>query len=623
MEIIYSGAGGSAVEWTTGYASNQMQYFIFSKYIDSRKKDLNDINRYIEAIPKINENFDADKFRQITTKAFNDIKSKKISQLPVLNDFSDKFYFKELVENYTIEELSRDKTLDKITRETSRIDFSDEIEDGWGNFDTYFNTLWETKKTEKDPESKEQVMPVKETKTKTGRKTKRVIILNEQELKPELPNKGTPNNKLEKLSDLGFDYIYGQTMSENINLKDTSIGHKDVMRFGKEGRPEQIIDSDLMQSFDKFYDRTVRDSGGTPKKVYDLPFIFTRTLYYIEEKKEDIDNWLKDAKKQIDEGKMSLSKPFSEYVKKINRYYKLTKPIREEMKKEMAVYNEVDKEFDDIEDKIRKGIPLSNEELARIDKIKITEKPIMRLRFDEDEEDEEESDKKDEEESDEVKGTERYIETGEKIVFSEEYEANKENLKDEKVIKHLLETFSYATSAYDDIIEEKWLGWLGQYQKLGKQLFKEFEAKLGIKREKTTLTSAEEKKAWSNPKSFIKNNQGIIRALNDLKTLYSIKLVVTETITKGKDGKEKPPKYTVNTFMLTAKQELVPPVIPKGKGGGSEASPFRQRQSIAHIRGEDSPLSGFEGKKPHEVSRDINLFAKRINKKLKQLNMVI
>jgi hypothetical protein len=146
MEIIYSGAGGSAVEWTTGYASNQMQYFIFSKYIDSRKKDLNDINRYIEAIPKINENFDADKFRQITTKAFNDIKSKKISQLPVLNDFSDKFYFKELVENYTIEELSRDKTLDKITRETSRIDFSDEIEDGWGNFDTYFNTLWEKNK---------------------------------------------------------------------------------------------------------------------------------------------------------------------------------------------------------------------------------------------------------------------------------------------------------------------------------------------------------------------------------------------------------------------------------------------------------------------------------------------
>ena len=74
--------------------------------------------------------------------------------------------------------------------------------------------------------------------------------------------------------------------------------------------------------------------------------------------------------------------------------------------------------------------------------------------------------------------------------------------------------------------------------------------------------------------------------------------------------------------MLSPKQELVPPIVPKGKGGGSEASPFKQRQSIPHIRGEESPLSGFD-KKPYEVKNDINLFAKRINKKLKELNMVI
>jgi len=630
MEIIYSGAGGAAVEWTTEYANKQMQYYIFSKYIDSRKKDLNDIDKYIEAVPRINERFDADKFRQITTKAFDDIKSKKIGDFLVLRDESNKFYFKDLVQNYTIEELSRDKTLDKITKETARVDFSDEIEDGWGNIETYFKILWETKKTEEDRETKEQVMPVKETKTKTGRKTRRVIILDEQELTPELPNKSTPKNKLEKLSDLGFDWIYGQTIiGRDINLKDTKVGHEDVMRFGKEGRPAQIIDADLMQSFDKFYNRAKREKGTgatAPKHVFDLPFVFTRTLYFIEEIKEDLDNWLKNAKKQIDEGKMSLSKPFSEYVKKIDRYYKLTKPIREEMKKEMEVYDEVDKEFDDIENKIRKGILLSEKELARIDKIKITERPTLRLDLDEDEEDEEESDKKDEKESDEepdkVSRKERYVETGEEIVFSEEYEANKENLKDEKVIKHLLETFSYATSAYDDIIEDKWKGWLGQYQKLGKQLFKQFEAKQGIKREKTTLTSEEEKKAWSNPKSFIKTNKNVIRALNDLKTLYTIKLIVTETITKDKEGKEKPPKYTVNTFMLSPKQELVPPIVPKGKGGGSEASPFKQRQSIPHIRGEESPLSGFD-KKPYEVKNDINLFAKRINKKLKQLNMVI
>ena len=278
-----------------------------------------------------------------------------------------------------------------------------------------------------------------------------------------------------------------------------------------------------------------------------------------------------------------MSDKEKERKKKIDGYYKLTKPIREEMKKEMEVYDEVDKEFDAIENKIKKGILLSEEELTRIDKIDSS----LRMK-----------------------------------VFSEEYEADKENLKDEKVIKHLLETFSYATSAYDDIIEDKWKGWLEQYQTLGKELFKEFEAKQGIKREKTTLSSADEKKAWSNPKSFIKTNKGVIRALNDLKTLYTIKLVVTETITKDKEGKEKPPKYTVNTFMLTAKQELVPPIVPKGQGGGSEASPFKQRQSIPHIRGEDSPLSGFD-KKPYEVKNDINLFAKRINKKLKQLNMVI
>ena len=150
MEIIYSGAGGAAVEWTTEYANKQMQYYIFSKYIDSRKKDLNDIDKYIEAVPRINERFDADKFRQITTKAFDDIKSKKIGDFLVLRDESNKFYFKDLVQNYTIEELSRDKTLDKITRETARVDFSDEIEDGWGNFEPYFKILWETKKTEKD-----------------------------------------------------------------------------------------------------------------------------------------------------------------------------------------------------------------------------------------------------------------------------------------------------------------------------------------------------------------------------------------------------------------------------------------------------------------------------------------
>lgn len=622
MEIIYSGAGGSAVEWTTEYANRQMQYYIFSKYIDSRKKDLNDIDKYIEAVPKINERFDADKFRQITTQAFNDIKSKKISDFLVLQDESSKFYFKELVQNYTIEQLSRDKTLDKITRETSRVDFSDEIEDGWGNIDTYFKILWETKKTEEDRETNKQVMPVKETKTKTGRKTRRVIILDEQELKPELPNEGTPKNKLEKLSDLGFDWIYGQTIiGRDINLKDTKVGHEDVMRFGKEGRPAQIIDADLMQSFDKFYNRAKREKGTgatAPKHVFDLPFIFTRTLYFIEEIKEDLDNWLKTW--ESSKG-MRLSDKEKERKKKIDKYYKLTKPIREEMNKEMKVYDEVDKEFDDIENKIRKGVLLSEEELTRIDKIKITERPTLRVDLDEDEESEE-PEEESEEESDEVSRKERYVETGEKIVFRDEYETNKENLKDEKVIKHLLETFSYATSAYDDIIEDKWKGWLGQYQKLGKKLFKEFEDKLGIKREKTTLSSADEKKAWSNPKSFIKTNKNVIRALNDLKTLYTIKLIVTETITKDKEGKEKPPKYTVNTFMLSPKQELVPPIVPKGKGGGSEASPFKQRESIPHIRGEESRLSGFD-KKPYEVKNDINLFAKRINKKLKELNMVI
>ena len=66
MEIIYSGAGGSAVEWTTEYANRQMQYYIFSKYIDSRKKALNDIDKYIEAVPTINDSYDDDKFSQLS-----------------------------------------------------------------------------------------------------------------------------------------------------------------------------------------------------------------------------------------------------------------------------------------------------------------------------------------------------------------------------------------------------------------------------------------------------------------------------------------------------------------------------------------------------------------------------
>ena len=39
MDIIYSGAGGRSVDWTTKYATSEMKKFIFgSKYLETRKK---------------------------------------------------------------------------------------------------------------------------------------------------------------------------------------------------------------------------------------------------------------------------------------------------------------------------------------------------------------------------------------------------------------------------------------------------------------------------------------------------------------------------------------------------------------------------------------------------------
>ena len=90
MEIIYSGAGGRAINWTTKYATNEMKKFIFgSKYLETRKKEYNDIDDYIESIPKINDDFDKKEFDSINKAAIEKIKETKIGKL----DMDFKIYF--------------------------------------------------------------------------------------------------------------------------------------------------------------------------------------------------------------------------------------------------------------------------------------------------------------------------------------------------------------------------------------------------------------------------------------------------------------------------------------------------------------------------------------------------
>ena len=156
MDIIYSGAGGRSVDWTIKYATSEMKKFIFgSKYLETRKKDYNNIDDYIEGVPKINDTLDKEEFDGINKSAIEKIKSTKIKEMNV--DFKD-VYFLDLIGNYTIEILNTDRVLDEITGETSRVDF-DKIRMGWqGKSDDYYNNLWKSgkisDKTQKNKEIK-------------------------------------------------------------------------------------------------------------------------------------------------------------------------------------------------------------------------------------------------------------------------------------------------------------------------------------------------------------------------------------------------------------------------------------------------------------------------------------
>jgi len=593
MEIIYSGAGGRAINWTTKYATNEMKKFIFgSKYLETRKKDYNDIDDYIESIPKINDNFDKKEFDSINNAAIEKIKETKIKEL----DMDFRIYFLDKVGNYTIEDLGTDRVLDDITGETSRIDFEEEIEMGWTDVDNYFNFLSKAEKND---------IKVKEER----KKEIKVLEFDERNVVSQLPNKGKPKTKTEKLNSLGFDYIYAERVGRKINLLkpiDTS------MKFGLERG--KLIPSDIMQSYDKFYSRVKLNTKGEVKQSFDLPYVFTRSLYFAEEIKESLEDKVSKIKELIkDLEPVSSEKDKENQQKKLNslteslerakKYMNVTATLRKQIKDFTDTYNEFDDKYDVIRNKIETGKRLTDEELNFVP-------------------------------TNLIKGKGRDND----FTFKEEYLKLYKTTKESKAVKEMglskdeyfLELFDEATDAYDNDAMTKMKNWLEEYQKKGNELNKEFEKKLGITSPISNLTAAEQKEAFTNPKAFIKKNNMVKRALNDLKNNYRIYLKVTkEDKRKKKDGKmTMVTTYNVNSFYIMLEEELVPPVVPKGKGGGSQVAPFRAKprtRKSPQAKDDEKPKSrvSYTGKKDYEVKKDINLFAKRINKKLKELELVI
>jgi len=583
MDIIYSGAGGRSVDWTTKYATSEMKKFIFgSKYLETRKKDYNDIDDYIEGVPKINDTLDKVEFDEINKSAIEKIKSTKIKEMNV--DFKD-VYFLDLIGNYTIEILNTDRVLDEITGETSRVDF-DKIRMGWqGKSDDYYNNLWKSGKIS------EKTQKNKEIKT---------IILKESDLNSVIPNVGKPKTKVEKLNSLGFEYIYGDKINTAINLKDKPLGKEGKTRssrgkrFGLQGK--KVISEDLMQSYDKFYNKVKLDKEGNAKEVFDIPYVFTRSLYFAEEMKESVENKLFFLRKKIEnEGETDETskrlKSLTESLKKAERYLVMTAGLRKEIETQMKTFNETDDLLDSVREKINNAEQLTDKELDSISNIG----ELKRMR-----------------------GKQKV-----KINFKEEYLkfTDKEAIPDDD---YLLELFDELTDTYDNMFRKRIVEWLEKYEQLGLKLNKEFEKELGIgELPKTRLTAKEEREAFNNPKLFIKNEKDVIRALNDLKVLYEIRLQVSKTTKKKKD--KEVITYAVNEFKLILKEELIPPIVPKGTGGGSQQVPFRQRGATKRA----GPQKASErrlaigGKEPYQVKGDITLFAKRINKKLKELELVI
>ena len=591
MDIIYSGAGGRSVDWTTKYATSEMKKFIFgSKYLETRKKDYNDIDDYIEGVPKINDTLDKVEFDEINKSAIEKIKSTKIKEMNV--DFKD-VYFLDLIGNYTIEILNTDRVLDEITGETSRVDF-DKIRMGWqGKSDDYYNNLWKSGKIS------EKTQKNKEIKT---------IILKESDLNSVIPNVGKPKTKVEKLNSLGFEYIYGDKINTAINLKDKPLGKEGKTRssrgkrFGLQGK--KVISEDLMQSYDKFYNKVKLDKEGNAKEVFDIPYVFTRSLYFAEEMKESVEEKISKVNKIIkdfnitftdkDEDKTYEQKKLeslTKSLKKAERYLVMTAGLRKEIETQMKTFNETDDLLDSVREKINNAEQLTDKELDSISNIG----ELKRMR-----------------------GKQKV-----KINFKEEYLkfTDKEAIPDDD---YLLELFDELTDTYDNMFRKRIVEWLEKYEQLGLKLNKEFEKELGIgELPKTRLTSKEEREAFNNPKLFIKNEKDVIRALNDLKVLYEIRLQVSKTTKKKKD--KEVITYAVNEFKLILKEELIPPIVPKGTGGGSQQVPFRQRGATKRA----GPQKASErrlaigGKEPYQVKGDITLFAKRINKKLKELELVI
>jgi len=591
MDIIYSGAGGRSVDWTTKYATSEMKKFIFgSKYLETRKKDYNDIDDYIEGVPKINDTLDKVEFDEINKSAIEKIKSTKIKEMNV--DFKD-VYFLDLIGNYTIEILNTDRVLDEITGETSRVDF-DKIRMGWqGKSDDYYNNLWKSGKIS------EKTQKNKEIKT---------IILKESDLNSVIPNVGKPKTKVEKLNSLGFEYIYGDKINTAINLKDKPLGKEGKTRssrgkrFGLQGK--KVISEDLMQSYDKFYNKVKLDKEGNAKEVFDIPYVFTRSLYFAEEMKESVEEKISKVNKIIkdfnitftdkDEDKTYEQKKLeslTKSLKKAERYLVMTAGLRKEIETQMKTFNETDDLLDSVREKINNAEQLTDKELDSISNIG----ELKRMR-----------------------GKQKV-----KINFKEEYLkfTDKEAIPDDD---YLLELFDELTDTYDNMFRKRIVEWLEKYEQLGLKLNKEFEKELGIgELPKTRLTAKEEREAFNNPKLFIKNEKDVIRALNDLKVLYEIRLQVSKTTKKKKD--KEVITYAVNEFKLILKEELIPPIVPKGTGGGSQQVPFRQRGATKRA----GPQKASErrlaigGKEPYQVKGDITLFAKRINKKLKELELVI
>ena len=603
MDIIYSGAGGRSVDWTNKYATSEMKKFIFgSKYLETRKKDYNNIDDYIEGVPKINDTLDKEEFDGINKSAIEKIKSTKIKEMNV--DFKD-VYFLDLIGNYTIEILNTDRVLDEITGETSRVDF-DKIRMGWqGKSDDYYNNLWKSGKIS------EKTQKNKEIKT---------IILKESDLNSVIPNVGKPKTKVEKLNSLGFEYIYGDKINTTINLKDKPLGKEGKTRssrgkrFGLRGK--KVISEDLMQSYDKFYNKVKLDKEGNVKEVFDTPYVFTRSLYFVEEMKESLENKVSNTKELINDTKELISdfksvsseedrerqqkkledstkllKSLNESLERAKKYLRMTAGLRKEIETQMKTFNETDDLLDSVRDKINNAEQLTDKELDSISNIG----ELKRMR-----------------------GKQKV-----KINFKEEYLkfTDKEAMPDDD---YLLELFDELTDTYDNMFRKRIVEWLEKYEQLGIKLNKEFEKKLGIgELPKTRLTTKEEREAFNNPKLFIKNEKDVIRALNDLKVLYEIRLQVSK-ITKKKKDKEVI-TYAVNEFKLILKEELIPPIVPKGTGGGSQQVPFRQRGATKRA----GPQKASErrlaigGKEPYQVKGDITLFAKRINKKLKELELVI